>query len=168
MSQPNLGLAIPARGGCHPVIPMSLKFRYESKEDVPAEHLPFYAEREGAFVLEVEGAVDPSSVAELRRADKAKLDEFRQSNVALLKERDELRKRFEGIDPDEVQKLAEDKRKLEEEQQLKAGEFEKVLEKRLTAIKSDHDKTVESLTKERDGLHARIHLLDSPGQIGIE
>ena len=66
---------------------MSLKYRYETKEDVPAEHMPFYAERDGAFVLDVDGVVDPSYVAELRRVNKSKLVEFRNSNVALLKER---------------------------------------------------------------------------------
>ena len=77
---------------------MALKFRYKTKEEIPSEHSNLYAEREGAFVLDVEGAVD-----------KSKLDEFRSSNVALLKERDDLKKRFEGIDPDEVRKLAEEK-----------------------------------------------------------
>ena len=43
------------------------------------------------WVLDVAGAVE-----------KTKLDEFRTTNVSLLKERDELKKRFEGIDPDAV------------------------------------------------------------------
>ena len=60
-----------------------------------AEHLPLYAEREGAWVLDVDGAVE-----------KSKLDEFRNTNVSLIKERDDLKKRYEGIDPDEVRKLA--------------------------------------------------------------
>ena len=43
-------------------------------------------------------------------SDKSKLDEFRNNNVTLLKERDEL-KRFEGIDPDDVRKLADEKQR---------------------------------------------------------
>ena len=39
----------------------------------------------------------------------AKLDEFRQNNIALTNQL----KRFEGIDPDAVRQLADDKRKLE-------------------------------------------------------
>ena len=39
-------------------------------------------------MLDVEGAVG-----------KAKLDEFQNTNVALMKERDDLRKRLEGIEP---------------------------------------------------------------------
>jgi hypothetical protein len=101
---------------------MALKFNVKSKDEVPAELVNLYTERDGAWLLDVDGAVE-----------KAKLEEFRATNVALMKERDELKERFEGIDPDEVRKLADEKRKLEEAQQLKAGEVEKVVETRLRA-----------------------------------
>ena len=65
------------------------------KDEIPADHLSLYAEREGAWVLDVDGAVD-----------KSKHDEFRTTNFTLLKERDDLKKRYEGIDPDEVRNLA--------------------------------------------------------------
>ena len=86
---------------------MPLKFKFKSKDEIPADHLPLYAEREGGWVLDVEGAVE-----------KSKLDEFRNTNVSLLKERDDLKRRFEGIDPDEVRKLADEKRRLEEDRVL--------------------------------------------------
>ena len=70
---------------------MALKFKFKTKEEIPAEHLPLYAEREGAWVLDVDGAVE-----------KTKLDEFRNNNVELAKERDELKKRYEDIDPGAV------------------------------------------------------------------
>jgi hypothetical protein len=82
---------------------MALKYKFKTKDEVPVEHLALYAERDGARVLDVEGAVE-----------KSKLDEFRNTNVSLLKERDELKKRFEGIDPEQVRALAEEKRRLEE------------------------------------------------------
>ena len=78
---------------------MALKFKFKSKDEIPAEHLALYAERDGAWLLDVEGAVE-----------KAKLEEVRTTNVALVKERDELKQRFAGIDPDEVKTLAEEKR----------------------------------------------------------
>jgi len=53
-----------------------------------------YIERDGAFVLDAEGAVE-----------KAKLDEFRVNNVALIKQLDDLKKKFEGIDPEKVREL---------------------------------------------------------------
>jgi hypothetical protein len=124
---------------------MGLKYKYAGKQEIPAEHQALYVEREGAFVLDAEGVVE-----------KAKLDEFRQTNVALLKERDELKQRFEGIDPAEVRKLAEEKRRLEEQQQLKAGEVEKVVETRVKAARGELEKQVAALSSERDTLSSRL------------
>ncbi len=124
---------------------MALKLKYTSKEQVPTEHANFYVEREGAFVLDADGVVE-----------KSKLDEFRTSNVALLKENGDFKKRFEGIDPDAVRQLADDKRKLEEAQQVKAGEVDKVIEARLKAARAEWDKQHGVVVAERDTLHGRL------------
>ena len=65
-------------------------------------------------------------------------------------------RRFEGIDPDEVGKLADEKRKLEEQQQLKAGEVEKVLESRIKTMKTDLERQLAGVTAEWDSLNARL------------
>ena len=124
---------------------MALKFKCKSKDEVPAEQAALYVERDGEWVLDVEGVVD-----------KAKHDEFRNANVTLRKELEEQKRRFEGIDPDEVRKLAEEKQKLEETQQLKLGEVEKVLENRLKTAKADWDKQFGAVTADRDALNARL------------
>jgi hypothetical protein len=105
---------------------MALKFKCKTKDEVPAEHFSLYAERDGAWCLDVDGAVE-----------KSKLDEFRNNNIALTKERDELKQRFDGIDPDAVRALAAEKQKLEEAAQLKAGEVEKVVEARVKSARSE-------------------------------
>jgi hypothetical protein len=74
---------------------MALKFRYKSKEEVPAEALALYTERDGAFVLDVEGAVD-----------KSRVEEVRASNVALTNQLAEQRKRFEAIESEQVKTIA--------------------------------------------------------------
>jgi hypothetical protein len=124
---------------------MALKFKFKSKEEIPAEQAGLYVERDGVWLLDVDGAVD-----------KSKLDEFRNTNVALIKERDELKKRFEGIDPDEVRRLAEEKQKLEEAQQVKTGEVEKVVENRLKTAKNEWDKQFSAVATERDALNSRL------------
>jgi hypothetical protein len=48
-----------------------MALKYKSKDEVPSEHLALCVERDGAFVLDAEGAVD-----------KAKVDEFRTNNLA--------------------------------------------------------------------------------------
>ena len=83
---------------------MALKNKYASAGEVPAELKPFYVERDGAWLL-----------------DSERNEELRLTNVTVMKERDALLKRFEGIDPDAVRQLADEKRKLEEAAQLKAG-----------------------------------------------
>jgi len=53
---------------------MPLKFKLQSKDEVPAGLEAHYVERDGVWVLDAEGATD-----------KTKLDEFRTTNVALMK-----------------------------------------------------------------------------------
>jgi hypothetical protein len=125
---------------------MALKYKFKSKDEIAAEQQPLYVERDGDWVLDVDGGV----------VDRAKHDEFRSANIALKKELEEQKKRFEGIDPDEVRKLADEKRQLEETQQLKLGEVEKVLENRLKTARSDWDKQFATVTSERDALNVRL------------
>ena len=91
---------------------MALKYKYATREEIPAELAAFYVERDGAFCLDAEGD-----------GSRAKLEEFRANNIALANQL----KRFEGIDPDGVHKLAAEKERLEEEQRLKDGKFDEVL-----------------------------------------
>src|SRR5215475_5166 len=124
---------------------MALKYKFKSKEEIPAESQSLYVERDGGWILDVDGAVE-----------KSKLDEFRTNNIALTNQLAEQKKRFEGIDPDEVKKLAEEKRKLEESQQLKGGEVEKVVEGRLKTAKTEWDKQFNAVSAERDVLNSRL------------
>jgi hypothetical protein len=74
---------------------MALKFKCKTKEEVPAELQSLYVEREGAFVLDVEGAVD-----------NARVEEVRASNVALSHQLAEQKRRFEGIESEQVKAIA--------------------------------------------------------------
>jgi len=131
---------------------MALKYKYGSKEQVPAEQAALYVERDGAFYLDAEGVVEKARADEMR----TKLEEFRTSNVSLMNENLELKKRFEGIDPEEVKRLGEEKRRLEEEQRLKEGKFAEVVETRLKNAKADWEKQIKTVTGERDALNARL------------
>ena len=144
---------------------MPLKFKLKSREEAPAEIANLYVEREGARVLDVHGAVE-----------KSKLDEFRNANVSLIKERDELKKRYEGIDPDEVRKLADEKRRLEEGKLLNGRQaphpsplpsaerekIEKVVEARVKALKDDFDKQLSAATRRSPANSINPRTLRSP------
>ena len=120
---------------------MALKFKYATKQEIPAEHQSLYVERDGAFVLDADGVVE-----------KSKLDEFRQNNITLSNQL----KKFEGIDPDAVRQLAADKQRLEDDQRLKDGKFQEVLDARLKTAKADWDKQFSAVTAERDTLLGRL------------
>jgi len=124
---------------------MALKYKYAKREEIPAEQAALYVEREGAFYLDAEGVTD-----------KSKADELRNHNIELRKQIEERDARFEGIDPDEFRRLADEKRKLEEEKQLKAGEVDKVVENRVKGLKADWDKQFSTVTAERDALTSRL------------
>ena len=117
---------------------MPLKYKYATKQEIPAEHQSLYVERDGGWLLDADGVVS-----------QAKVDEFRQNNIALTNQL----KRFEGIDPDAVRQLADEKRKLEEAAQIKAGEVDKVVAARL---KAELDKVHAPVVAERDALHGRL------------
>jgi hypothetical protein len=124
---------------------MALKYKYAKREEIPAEQINLYVEREGAFYLDAEGATD-----------KVKADEMRNHNIELRKQLEQLNARFEGIDPEQVRQLAAEKQRLEEERQLKAGEVDKVVENRVKSLKADWDKQLSTVTTERDSLTSRL------------
>ena len=124
---------------------MSLKFKLQSKEQIPGGLESFYVEHDGALVLDVEGVVE-----------KSKLDEFRNNNVAVMRERDELKQRFAGIDPDSVKTLLAEKARLEEEKLIKDGEVEKLVERRVQAAVGDWEKRSIAAEQQVSSLTARM------------
>ena len=88
----------------------------------------FHIERDGAFLLDVEGATD-----------KARVDEFRNHNLALKQQLDELTQKYEGIDPDNVKSLLEEKRRLEDVKHLQEGEVDKLVQSRTRTLKNDRE-----------------------------
>ena len=121
---------------------MALKNKYAIAGEIPAELKPFYVERDGAWLL-----------------DSERNEELRQTNITVMKERDALLKRFEGIDPEAVRQLADEKRKLEEAAQLKAGEFEKVLEARTKAAVTATEQKFAPKLAELDTVNGRLSAL---------
>ncbi|MDD5140523.1 MAG: hypothetical protein PHY43_09730 [Verrucomicrobiales bacterium] len=118
-----------------------MKYKFKTREEIPAEHASCYVERDGAWILDAEGVVE-----------KSKHEEFRANNITLTNQL----KRFEGIDPDAVRQLADEKRKLEEAQHLKAGEVDKVIDARIKAARTEWDKQHGVVVAERDALHGRL------------
>ena len=118
---------------------MALKTKFKTREEIPAELQPHYIEQAGEWVLDHDG--------------KAKIEEFRAANIAMNQQLADWKKRFDGIDPDAFRQLADEKRKLEEAAQIKAGEVDKVVAARL---KAELDRIHAPVVAERDALNGRL------------
>jgi hypothetical protein len=120
---------------------MPLKYKYSNLKEIPAEDVRLYVEHGGEWILDADVEVS-----------KAKFEEFRQNNITLTNQL----KRFEGIDPDAVRQLAADKQRLEDEQGIKDGKFQEVLDARLKTARADWEKQHGVVVAERDALHGRL------------
>lgn len=128
---------------------MALKSTLANKTEVDALDLPlrpFYVEREGKFVLDVEGFVPSTEVHTL----KTEVAKFRDNNIALMKERDTLKEtvtKFDGIDPEEYKTTKAEYDKLKGKGVKGADDLEAAIAKAVAAAtKPISDKLQEEST----------------------
>jgi hypothetical protein len=55
---------------------MALKFKYKSKDEIPAEVAAFYTERDGAWVLDVDGAAEKLRLEEEQKLKAGEFERF--------------------------------------------------------------------------------------------
>lgn len=120
---------------------MALKFKFTNKDEIPAEHSALYVARDGAFFLDVEGAID-----------KSKLEEFRTNNIALQKKIQEMEKTFEGLDVEKARELLKKQGELDDANLFKAGDIDKIVEKRLSSFRTE----IDAAKAEKATLEARL------------
>jgi hypothetical protein len=137
---------------------MPLKPVLGSKADI--ESLPepiraLYREKDGAYVLDVEDVVPAKEV----EAHRAKIAEFRDNNIKLMKELEELKSRLaklDGVDPEEFKRLKAEKEKLVKKGvkdvdelgqfvQQSIAEATKPLVDKLTAIEQERERLKRNL-----------------------
>ncbi|TXH08975.1 MAG: hypothetical protein E6R03_17375 [Hyphomicrobiaceae bacterium] len=124
---------------------MALKKKIQSLDDVGQEFRHLYVKKGGAFILDLEAADDDDDPD----PRDAKLAEFRNNNIKLKKELDELKKTVAGIDMDLLAagKQALDKARNDEERKLlSAGKFDDVVAMRLKGLQDDFAKKEKGLT----------------------
>lgn len=100
----------------------------------------FYAQAGEGYQLQVEGA-----------ADKSKLDEFRSTNVELLKQQEQ----YKGVDLEKYRNLEEQERKLRDKELIEKGEFETLVAERTNAISSDYQAKIDNLTKQLNNVSSQ-------------
>jgi len=114
-----------------------LKFKLSSEdfEKLSDAEKTFYAQTGDGYQLQVDGAVD-----------KSKIDEFRSTNVDLLKQQEQ----FKGVDIEKYRKLEEQERKLRDKELIDKGEFDTLLAENTSVMKSDYEAKINILTKQLD------------------
>lgn len=137
---------------------MALRVSYAKKEDIPEALVALYVEKEGKWVLEVDGMVAADDLATI----KSRLDDFRTNNISLT----EKLKAFDGkkvLTQDEVeefQRLAEQEQSIKDKKLIDAGKLDELLLSRTEKMRTDFEKQLESLNgslttaKESASMHA--------------
>lgn len=115
---------------------MALKMEIDSIESVDESLRELYAEKDGKFVLDLEGYEDPKGL-------KSALEKERQSNKEIKSKLNETVKRFEGIDPDKVKNLLSKLENDEEAKLLADGKINEVVAKRMEKQQAEVNRMIE-------------------------
>lgn len=116
---------------------------FESKEQAPEAIRAALAERDGKFVFRYE---PPERLAE-----------FRDNNVRLTQEREQLQQqvsRFNGLDPEKAQQALKRLQELEDKKLIEAGNLEELVKQRaereLAKLRDAYEPKLKEASQERD------------------
>ena len=101
---------------------MALKAVVDTEKDIPEGLASFYQEKDGKFVLSVEGMTE-----------KSRLDEFRNSNIELKKKIEGMSQSldsYKGLDADKAREAIKKIVGFEDKELMDKGEFEELLKKK--------------------------------------
>jgi hypothetical protein len=110
-----------------------------------------YIEKDGKFELPVEGLVPQE-----------RLREFRDNNIALMKEREELKKaltKYNDIDPEKYQEALKKLTELDDKKMLDEGKIEELLQARMERYNEDwnnREKGYQKKISEQESMTARL------------
>jgi len=129
---------------------MKFKINKDEHEKLSDDFKALYVADGDNFIMQVEGAVD-----------KTKLDEFRASNVDLLKQA----KANEGIDMEKYTSMLETERKIRDKELIDKGDIETLIAERLANQKSDFEGKLLAATNMAGDATSKYHTLVSKTEI---
>jgi hypothetical protein len=142
---------------------MALKARIASLEEAPETARSFYTQDGDGFALTVEGLVP-----------KTRVDEFRETNITLRRQMDELAEKFSGIDPEQARQLMDRAAKERDKKLIDAGKIDDLLNERTGAMKTEHEKVLKAaqdanaaLTTQLEGLVIDGAIRDAASKAGV-
>lgn len=123
---------------------MVMKYVIQKLDEVAEPFRALYKPEGEKFVLDVEGAVE-----------KARLDEFRNNNIALQQQLDKLK----DVDPVKYRELIAIQKKVEEKQLIEAGEVDKVVNLRVGAMREELETKVATAETALNAAQSQLTLL---------
>lgn len=114
---------------------MKLKAVVDTLEGLPDWAKELYVPKDGKFTLELEGEI-PGFLP------KARIDEFRNANIALAKQLEELEKNGLKLTPEqkeEYERLAKQYRENKDKELIDAGKIDELLAQRTEQMRKDHE-----------------------------
>lgn len=127
---------------------MALKSVLDSLDDVDDTLRSHYAEKDGKFLLNVEGLVP-----------KERLDSFRDNNIALKRERDEIKAardelaaKYADVDLDAYNAAIAKQAAERDKKLIDAGKVEELFAERIGAMRAEHQKHLDTLAAEKSAL----------------
>lgn len=115
---------------------MALKAILDSLDGLSDDLKKLYTQKDGKYHLDVDGMVD-----------KTRLDEFRNNNIELKKQLDDVKKQYDGIDVEQVRELIKKDAALKEKKLIDAGDIEKLVAERTASMKADYEKQIKTLAE---------------------
>lgn len=142
-----------------------LKFKYDNEADIPAEVKKYYVERDGAWFLNADGAVE-----------KKKLEEFRNNNTAIMQAlgvatMEEAKKKLEklkDVDPELYKTLTEEHKNAEQKKLETKGEYTKALENQKLTLTTEFEKTKKELETKLAAATSRLEKLLIEDAVAME
>ncbi|MBY0490619.1 MAG: hypothetical protein K2R93_12325 [Gemmatimonadaceae bacterium] len=137
---------------------MSLKM-FDTKDAIPE------ALRESAIETK-DGKWAVSDTEGLRSSQQRILDEKKR----LQDEFEQMKQSLGGLSPEQIKKFREDMTRLEDEQARKAGDFDKILEKRIGETKAEYEKRLAELAPYKQKYQDReleIAIRDAASKAGV-
>lgn len=126
-------------------------------------HAEYTKGDDGKFHLTVDGMVP-----------KGRLDEFRDNNVTLKRQADEMKALYDGVDPAKYREMTEQATKIAEKKLIEAGKVEELFEARISPMRTEHEKLLKAARdeaatgkKQLEGLLIDSALRDAAGKAGV-
>jgi len=134
---------------------MALKFVLDSIDDLDEGIKALYSKHtDGKFYLDVEGAVS-----------KTKVDEFRDNNVSLKQQLEDMTDKFGNIDLEKYTELMEKEALDDGKKRVTMDKVDDIVTERTNTMKAEHQNQIDALNTANTGLNGQLNGLLIDGAV---